>query len=159
MPTAHPHSEGARSVRVRSARPEDLGTLRLLLESAKLDHADLEKFLDNVLVAETGGKIAGMIGLETYGSTGLLRSAIVGAAFRGAGIGRMLVAKLEERARRQKITALILLTTDAAGYFSRLGFSAISRSEIQGDILRSNQFTGSCPASATVMQKRLPHRR
>jgi len=142
-------------VHLRDARRGDVGPLRRLLESAGLDHADLEEMLADVLVAEAGGVIVGTIGLEVYGSMGLLRSAAVAAPFRGGGIGATLIEGLEQRARKRKIGTLILLTTDAALYFSRRGFTAIDRSAVKGEILRSRQFAGACPASSTVMQKLL----
>ena len=143
---------------VRDARPQDLSALRHLLESAHLDSTDLEESLGKLIVAEAEGVIAGMIGLEGYGSTGLLRSAAVLSPLRGRGIGRMLVEELERRARILNLEKIVLLTTDAARYFSRWGYSEIDRSALRGDIVRSRQFTGACQASATVMMKHLsPH--
>jgi N-acetylglutamate synthase-like GNAT family acetyltransferase len=46
------------------------------------------------------------------------------------------------------------LTTTAAGYFPKAGFSAISREQAQPEIRTSLEFAHACPASAIVM--RLP---
>ena len=54
-------------------------------------------------VAEVDGRFAGVIGLESFGTVGLLRSLVVSADARADGIGRQLVAALEALAREQRM--------------------------------------------------------
>ena len=93
--------------------------------------------------------------IEGDGPDRLLRSVVVPASRRGEGIGAALVAALVEKARTSGTMRLWLLTTDASGFFARLGWTTIDRANAPDAIRASDQFTTLCPASATLMMREL----
>jgi len=94
-----------------------------LLESAGLPTADLAGIAGlRTWVDESGDSISGVIALDAFGSEGLLRSLAVAPDYRGRGIGRVLVARLEADARAEGIRKLILLTQTAEPFFRSLGY-------------------------------------
>lgn len=48
---------------------------------------------------------------------------------------------------------LYLITTTADGYFKRLDFGRVERSNVPDAIARTRQFSDLCPASSVVMKK------
>lgn len=111
--------------------------------------------LKDFLVAERSGSVTGAVGLEPYGSSGLLRSLVVSPAIRGHGSGTRLVDALETRARELGITELWLLTTTAADFFARLGYAPAERDRAPEAIKDTAEFKSLCPSSAVCMVKTL----
>jgi N-acetylglutamate synthase-like GNAT family acetyltransferase len=133
----------------------DLPAIRGLLIEAGLPVEDLATCPVQFRVARTGGALAGAIGLEPYGDTGLLRSLVVAPAVRGTGVGKALVAALEGEARRSGVSRLVLLTETAAAFFEHIGYSVAERKKVGGMVSQSAQFLTCCPTSATCMTKTL----
>ncbi|MFC7097421.1 GNAT family N-acetyltransferase [Halobaculum marinum] len=94
-------------------------------------------------------------GLEAVGDAALLRSVAVSPGRRGEGIGSAMVAELERRAVADGVAVLVLLTTDAAGFFAAHGYERIDRTEIPAALRSTPQVASLCPDSATVLRKRL----
>lgn len=101
------------------------------------------------------GTLIAVIGLETHGKTGLLRSLAVQPDFQQRGIARCLLSALEDVAIRDKLQALYLLTTTAAGFFARYHYQQIERTSAPSEIQATRQFEALCPASAKLMVKYL----
>lgn len=137
---------------VRDAEPSEAGTIRAILRDCGLpdDIAPGEEFC--FLIAEEEGRAAGTIGLESYGRTGLLRSAAVLAGSRSRRIGEALVRGLLARAASKGLREVVLLTTDAASYFARYGFREIPRSSVPPEVRNTSQFTWAHCSSAVVMR-------
>ena len=142
---------------IRDATVADLSSVKELLASNDLPLDGVADHLGDFLIAEENGKVAGTIGLERYGSAGLLRSAVVSPALRSTGLGRRLVTHLLDRARATGITEIYLLTTTADGYFPRFDFERITRANVPDRVKASAEFQGACPDSAIVM-RRVLHR-
>jgi arsenate reductase len=143
-------------VTLQPAAPDDVEAVRRLLAQAELPSAGLEdQFPAAYVLARRGGEIVGVAGLETYGTYGLLRSVAVAPSLRRGGTGRALLADRLAVAHAKGLDATYLLTTTAADYFQRLGFSAAPREEAPAEIAASPEFAGVCPASATCMVLRL----
>ena len=146
----------AHDVRFRSGSAADFDAVVALLARAKLPVADLSAAsISRFLVATIDESIAALIGLECFGSIGLLRSLVVDPEFRGAGLGRVLVEKLESQASDQGISQLWLLTIDADGWFQRLGYEARRRDEAPALIAQTAEFVSLCPGDAVLMHKAL----
>ena len=139
-------------VTVRMAQLEDLPSVNFLLQSAKLPMLGVAEHFETFLVALGDNGIVGTIGLEVYGSTALLRSAVVAEQERGRGIGQLLYDELLSKARHLQIRRLILLTNTAEEYFRRKGFRTIEPRTVTGPITTSAEFSGACPAHAACME-------
>jgi SAM-dependent methyltransferase len=100
--------------------------------------------------------VVGAVGVEVHGEYGLLRSAVVDAAYRGQGVGAALTRDRIGWAQGRELRELYLLTTTAADFFARFGFQQAAREEAPPPIAASTEFASLCPATATVM--RLPLR-
>jgi amino-acid N-acetyltransferase len=140
---------------VRPATQSDYETVVGLLQAANLPLAGVPRALAGFYVAEDRGRILGTVGLELYGTDGLLRSAVVDPAARGTGLGHALVGRLLGDARERGIGAVYLLTTTAEGWFPRFGFSRIERDDVPDQVRASVEFREACPASAVVMRAML----
>lgn len=104
------------------------------------------------------GKLAAIIGLESYGSVALLRSLAVLPDYRSLGLARRLVSFIESQAAEQGIETLYLLTTTASNFFKTLNYQDVERSVTPLVIQQTAQFRGLCPASASLLTKRLTAR-
>ena len=128
-----------------------------LLSEAKLPIEDLNtQTLQNFLVArEVNGAAVGAVGLELYGETGLLRSLVVDASYRGRGLGKQLTNEIEAYARGMGVKTLFLLTMTAADFFPRLGYQVTQRSNVSQPIVETFEFKSACPVSAVCFRKNL----
>lgn len=139
---------------LRQARQEDWYPVRALLMQSGLPVDDLgPDRLDNFLIAEDDGALVGLIGLDVFDTTGLLRSLVVDKTMRKSGIGGKLVGALESAAETAGITELWLLTIDAAPFFERHGFEVVQRDIAPSGIRRTEEFSKLCPDSASLMRK------
>jgi amino-acid N-acetyltransferase len=141
----------------KASEKEDLPQVLSLLQDADLPTEGVEMHFNDFLVAtDQAGVVVGVIGMERYADgTALLRSAVVEASLRNAGVGSLLYQNLIGQARSSGIRRVILLTNTAETYFARKGFRVIARSSITGPILQSSEFTHACPESAVCMERLL----
>lgn len=143
----------ADDVTIRAARADDLGAVRALLSAAHLPLDGLdEQFGEGYAVAEHAGTIIGAEGIETYEDAGLLRSAVVDDSWRGKGIGAALTRDRLAWARGQGLGVVYLLTTTAADYFPRHGFTRVDRAAAPAAVQRSREFAEACPQTAVTMR-------
>ena len=125
-----------------------------LLTEAQLPVADLASSRSlKLLGIRDGARLAGVVGVEVYGSVGLLRSLAVEPSHRKSGLGVSLVSNAETWAAEQGVETLYLLTTTAAQFFAKRGYEAVPRSEAPAAIAATAQFSDLCPASSTFMRK------
>ena len=101
------------------------------------------------------GALIGVVGLETAGEDGLLRSLCVDEQKRTSGSGKHLVSFIEQYAQEQGVKNLYLLTTTAAPFFTNRNYETIDRSVVPAAIKNTSEFASVCPSSATVMRKQL----
>jgi amino-acid N-acetyltransferase len=139
-------------VHVRPATPNDLGAVKDLLTQSDLPLDGVSDSLGSFVVADRGGRIVGVAGLEQCGEYGLLRSAAVAPEWRGRGLGRTLVESVIANAESAGLRALYLLTTTAEKYFPAFGFRETTRDGVPQAVQATAEFTDACPASATVMK-------
>jgi len=142
-------------VLLRPVDPSALREIKTLLEHADLPVDDLESDDVTLLAATVGGQFVGAIGLETYGTTALLRSLVIRPDQQKAGLGGQLVEQLESRAQAAGATDMFLLTETATGFFCRLGYALIDRGHVPEVIRSTRQFSSLCPDSADVLHKAL----
>jgi amino-acid N-acetyltransferase len=139
-------------IRVREALPADNASIRDMLEACGLPApAMAPEPASGYAVAESGDRLVGVAGVEIHGSHGLLRSVAILPAWRGLSVGRRLVRDRLAWARASGLADVFLLTTDAAGYFERLGFKRVGRDRVPPEVRASEEFARLCPSSATAM--------
>ncbi len=126
-----------------------------LLQTEKLPVDDLPASLENFFVARDENTVIGNIGLELYGSCGLLRSLVVDRAYRNQHIASLLIEQLEQYALTKGVHCMYLLTETAPQYFERKGYQKITRTEVPEVLKASSEFGHVCPVSAIVMQKKI----
>jgi amino-acid N-acetyltransferase len=131
-------------------------TVVALLAGEGLPVADLtDQHLEHFFFAGSADSPLGLVGLEIYESDALLRSLVVGANARSAGLGSRLVRHAEHYAASCQVRAIYLLTTTAEAFFERLGYRRIDRSEAPPSIQATREFASLCPASSAFMTRRL----
>ena len=141
---------------VRRGQPADIPDVLALLQSTDLPTSDLSAIAGlRTWVIESDDFLCGVIALEPFGTEGLLRSLAVASDYRNRGIGRALVAQLENDARAQGVRKLVLLTQTAETFFRSLGYQNIYRRHVSAEIKQSAEFRSLCPASASCMAKTL----
>jgi amino-acid N-acetyltransferase len=136
----------------RTASPEDWQAVSDLLVANDLPLDGARDHLTNFIVAYQGDTLAGCAGLERYGQSGLLRSVATSTSFRGVGLGQELVRKVLDKANKDGIKDVVLLTTTADQFFPRFGFNRIVRETAPDAVKSSVEFQGACPDSAVTMQ-------
>jgi amino-acid N-acetyltransferase len=141
---------------LRHSRADDWDDVRQLLAAAELPVDDLgPELLDGFLIAELDGLIVGLVGLQVFDTTGLLRSLVVAKNARSSGLGGRLVGALDAAAQTAGIDELWLLTIDAEEFFARHGFEIVAREQAPQSIRQSEEFRELCPEDAYLMCKSL----
>lgn len=126
------------------------------LAEAGLDASDLRTAPGlHLLGVRDSGRLVAVAGIEAHPPVGLLRSVAVRPSRRNTGLGRRLVMQAERWSLAHGIESLFLLTTTAAGFFGRLGYEEILRSEAPSAIAGTSQFAGLCPSSSTFMRRQI----
>jgi amino-acid N-acetyltransferase len=139
---------------VRSSTSADLLAVRELLVDAGLVVEDLDDATGlRFWVAEDGDQVIGAVGLEPFGTVGLLRSLVVARSHRQQGLGSALVTAVENGANAEGAEVLVLLTETAEAFFSRHGYRVVEHASVPDEITRSAEFRSLCPASAVCMTK------
>lgn len=138
-------------LRFRKATASDLRVITALIADNHLPTRDLSEKLDFLWVATQVDLLVGVGGLEVHGDYGLLRSLVTSERFRGKGFGRVITDFLLGHAREQELLQVYLLTLTAAGFFRKLGFERVARSEVPDEIQRTSEFAELCPQSAVCM--------
>jgi N-acetylglutamate synthase-like GNAT family acetyltransferase len=142
----------AMSFQTESAQAHDLVPARELLRRVGLSDHGVADHFGHYLVVRDASRLVGLCGVEVCGDDGLLRSVTVDPDYRGEGIGGILVAGAQELARKLKLDALYLLTTNAGAYFRRHGFQELAREKAPEAVRNSWEFSSGCPTSSALMR-------
>ena len=151
-------TETQQAVALRTATASDLAAVEALLTANKLPLDGVAEALGCFVVAEHDNSLVGVAGIEHCGAGqhALLRSVAVADAWKGKGLGRLLVTHAIRDAEARGAHALYLLTTTAEHYFPSFGFTPITRDAVPAEIKANVEFTSACPASAVVMVRENP---
>lgn len=94
------------------------------------DRDDLYEHLQEFLLAEVDGRLVGLVALHVYGpDLAELRSLAVADGWQGRGVGRRLVARAEQWARRLGVRRLFALTYTVS-FFERCGYRVVARESL-----------------------------
>jgi amino-acid N-acetyltransferase len=139
---------------IRSGQSADRAAVTALLKAAGLPTDDLTSALHLQLwVLETEDTPIGVIGIERFKASALLRSLAIAPNYQRRGLGRRLVEQLERDVRIVGVEQLFLLTETAESFFRQLGYVVIDRRYVPDDVKQSAEFRSLCPASAVCMTK------
>ena len=125
---------------------------QLLIEN-NLPVEDFEDEYITFFIAKINNTTVGVIGLEQYEATGLLRSLAVKSDYKNLKIGRDLIEYLLRYCKNNSIQELYLLTTTAEMYFEKFGFYKITRENTPTAIKNTKEFALICPGTALIMKK------
>ena len=143
-------------IELKPAQPAQFDAIVRLLRAAGLPVEDLDvAMLDAFVVATEGEVCVGVAGLEIYESYALLRSLAVEPRHRSRGLGAQLVDTVETEAQARGVTALYLLTTTAATFFERVGYTAHDRAAVPPAIAATTEFSSLCPDTADCLWRDL----
>ena len=126
-----------------------------LLKKAELPTDDLtnEKMKNFMIARGKDGSIIGVVGVEMYQESGLLRSLVVHPAYRGTGLGSLITRKIESFALHNGVKTLYLLTMISADFFQRIGYEVTQRDNVPESIRKTEEFNNLCPVSAVCLFK------
>jgi amino-acid N-acetyltransferase len=154
VPSSAAPAELETAVTITRASAEDLGGVLSLLESLQLPTAGVADHFDDFFVAkEKDGRLAGAIGLERHGTSGLLRSAAVASGVQKSGVGSKLTGLLIDFAKAEGLTELVLFTSTARDFFARFGF--VPRRENYYAVLKASAQWGDCSCRNSTELMRL----
>ncbi len=140
---------------IQSAEPKDLAAVTDFLTAQDLPVTDLgEENVDLYLVHDEGELVA-TIGLEKYGTTGLLRSLAVKETFRNQQLAEKMIKGFFAVCEAKEIAEVYLLTTTAEKYFLKRGFLPVDREKVPTVIRQTREFKSICPSSAIVMHRQV----
>jgi amino-acid N-acetyltransferase len=108
-----------------------------------------------LFVVEEGDNVIATVAVEYDYNDALLRSLSVSEEKRSSGIGAELVDFIEDYVRKQGVRTIYILTTTAAGFFSRRGYTLIDRSNVPPFINDTKEYSVICASSSTLMKKKL----
>jgi amino-acid N-acetyltransferase len=143
------------AIHIENFSANDKKSVLDLLNEAELPIEDLtdEKMKNFMIAKAKDGSIIGVVGVEIYRGSGLLRSLAVHTAYRGTGLGSLLTRKIESFARRKGIKVLYLLTMTAADFFTKIGYQVTQRDNLPAPIRKTEEFKNLCPVSAKCLFK------
>ena len=138
---------------IEAASSADEAAILNLLTATDLPRDGAAEHLGGFLVArDASGRAIACAGLERHGNIGLLRSVAVAPDSQKSGLGSRLVWEIIERARRNGIAEIVLLTTTARKFFGeRFGFVETNRNQYNDDLKNSPEWTlPRCSAAAAM---------
>lgn len=101
------------NISLRPATPSDWPAIAALLETNKLPLDGAQDHLGTYLLATQCKEIIGCAGAEVYGDLALLRSVAIAPRLQRQGVGKQLVFRLLQEAKRRQITKVYLLSVTA----------------------------------------------
>ena len=117
-------------LQVVPSTPSDLPAVLALLEAVNLPTEGVAEHFADFLIARANERVVGCVGLEKYGSYGLLRSLAVAPDFQGQRLGLRLTTELLLYAQANTLQTIVLLTTTAAAFFARhFDFTSTDRNQ------------------------------
>lgn len=141
---------------VRPAKLADKVNISNLLNRVGIAHPQLDEFWSHYLVIPGDGEVplVGCVAIERIEDAGLLRMLAVAPERRGEGLGYLLVDTGTEKARREGIRVLYLVTDGASAFFAeKLGWEAIDRKDCDYVITTTREFRMARAEGATWMRK------
>lgn len=142
-------------MRPHYATASDLPEVEALLRACALPVEGVCEHIEQYIVVRDNAGLLGCVGIEQYGTVGLLRGLAVAPRARSAGLGELLISAIVADAREHGVESIVLHAASTTAYFARFGFAPISTLEVPRALLPSQEFLRSNAAVGTVMQTAL----
>lgn len=114
---------------LREAAIDDVGGILALIEPLEAEgvlvrrnRERLEMEINRFLVLEHDRMVIGCAALYPYGAEGEIACLVVHPEYRNSGVGDRLLSRIEERAKKQGVKRVFVLTTRTAHWFVERGF-------------------------------------
>jgi amino-acid N-acetyltransferase len=145
------------NITITDASRDDLTDVLDLLSLVQLPHDGVAENVSHFLVARDESlRLVATIGIERHGVTGLLRSAAVAPEYQGCGIGSRLTENFLERATKNGVERVVLLTSTASEFFARrFGFCETSRTVFDSELGASSEWNLPRCSGAVCMSREL----
>ena len=130
-----------------------IDSIKSLLLDNELPVDDIANEDLNFFLAFDEKTLIGVIGIEEYGETCLLRSLAVNDAYKGMGVGKHLLGYFLDYCKKNGFQVIYLLTTTADQYFLKYDFIRVDREDVPESIQTTSQFKDICPSTAVVMKR------
>ncbi len=154
MKHARPRPASGEDISLRMLAPWEYARAAGILKEARLMADDLNDARVAMFALYGEDTLLALGGFERYGKDALLRSMVVPPNLRNRGLGALLLTRLEALLRDNGVEHIWLLTMTAAPFFMRHGYRRVERARAPESIRNTGQFSGLCPASATLMLKK-----
>jgi amino-acid N-acetyltransferase len=141
--------------KIQKAKNKQIDEIKILLAKHMLPIDDIKNGHIDFLAVTQKQKVIGVIGVELYQNTGLLRSLVVDPEYRNQRLGKKLVEALFQNCISNKVDELYLLTSTAVLFFEKLGFRSVERENVPNSIMQTEQFKTLCPSLSIVMFKKI----
>ncbi|NKB72568.1 MAG: GNAT family N-acetyltransferase [Candidatus Latescibacteria bacterium] len=150
-----PHPRSQTVIAIGTARADEAGAIRHLLQQVDLPLDELDRHLPRFLVARHREAVRGCVGLEIYGDWCIVRSLAVAPDHQGQGLGTQLLKAALDQARQHGSRHAVTLTNTAADLAARFGFAAVARDTINPAVQGSWSFAADACQQAACMHLRL----
>lgn len=131
----------------------DMDAIRRLLVAALLPSGDVDGPNQRYIVARQNGRVVGCAGLESFGEDGQLRSMAVHWTSRNSGLGSSLHRRLLFEAVQAGVRRLYVVTTTAADFFTRQGYTKVRPAEVPPGVQASEEYAAFVPGGGVVMSR------
>jgi len=138
-------------MRPHHATENDQPEVEALLRASSLSVEGIHDRIRQYIVARDKAGLLGCAGIERYGTTSVLRGLAVAQRARCAGLGELLISAIVADLRQTGVESILLQTTNATGYFERLGFRSINVSDLPPSV-PLHEFRRDRNDSGTLMQ-------
>ena len=142
---------------IERAMEFDHAAIVVLLKKVGLPPDGIKPHLENFLIIRHSEAVAGpefligLVGIEVYSESALLRSLAIHPDYQGLGLGTRLVDSIIEVAKGMSVNRLFLLTDTAEEYFKKKGFINVTRDQVPNEMKQSVEFTTLCTSSPSLM--------
>ncbi|WP_020529129.1 arsenic resistance N-acetyltransferase ArsN2 [Flexithrix dorotheae] len=141
-------------MRIEPLSKLDLGEIKALLTENNLPVEDISGKVEFFGI-KNQQQLNGVVGLEIFPETALLRSLVVADGKKGTGLGKKLCSYALNYLQGKKVKKVFLLTTTAKPFFIDLGFTETERGKVPEEIINTTEFASVCPASADCLMMEL----
>jgi len=146
-------SKNGEEIEILNARSEHLHSVKEILQLNHLPLIGVEDQFSNYFILQLNADIIGVIGLEIYGDSALIRSFAIIPEFQKKGLGTTLFQQIMEYAQEKKIKNLYVLTQTAKVFFEKKNFGVVDRNVAPLEIQQSKEFTTACPSTAILLKR------